>query len=105
MNPKKIGRFLNLLNEEEDGRQMSALSMYNYVLTVEAMYLQMMFIYNINNDDMENAVAQLENFAAHCKEHTKIMASILKLDEQIPELKQKSYVYKNISSFGSMRRS
>ena len=102
MNPRKIGRFLNLLNEEEDGGQMSALSMYNYVLTVEAMYLQMMFIYNINNEDMESAMAQLENFATHCQELTKIMASILKLDEQLPEFQHKSCVYTNISSFGKL---
>jgi len=102
MNPRKIGRFLNLLNEEEDGGQVSALSMYHYVLTVEAMYLQMMFIYNINNDDMESAMVHLETFATHCQELTTIMTSILQLDEQIPELRYGKYIYRNISSFGKL---
>ena len=102
MNPRKIGRFLNMLKDEGEDGKMSALSMYHYVLTVEAMYLQMMFVYYINREDMESVVEQLENFTAHNKDLTSTMSSILKLDEQIPEFKHKSCVYKELSVFGQL---
>ena len=52
MNPQKIGQFLDMLsNEYED--VMPAVEMFHYVLTIEAMYLQMMTTYFIQSEDMD----------------------------------------------------
>jgi len=81
LNPTKIGRFLNMLKEEGEDGPMKALDMYNYVLAVEAKYLQMMCVFHINNNDMESLGAQYELFGSHYTQLTKAMVPALKLDE------------------------
>ena len=81
LNPTKIGRFLNMLKEEGEDGPMKALDMYNYVLVVEAKYLQMMCVCHINNNDMESLGAQYELFGSHYTQLTKAMVPALKLDE------------------------
>ena len=85
MNPQKIGRFLALLSEEAGG-DMSAVGMFHYIMTVEAMYLQMMSVYHIHNEDMDSFVQQLEMFTDHAQKLIKIMSGILKLDQEAVEL-------------------
>jgi len=102
MNPQKIGRFLKLLVEEDENGEFAALSMYHYVMTVEAMYLQMMCVYHINNEDLDELVDQLELFTTHCKELTSIMSSILKLDEPVESFSHEGEEYSQLSKFGQV---
>ena len=84
MEPRRIIRFLNLLKDEgEDGPQ-KAMSMYNYVVTVEAKYLQLMSSCHIHAAHVESLADQFETFTAHHKELTVAMRPILKLDEMVP---------------------
>ena len=53
LNPRKIARFFKML--AEDGRDGAgrAMAMYNYVVTVEAKYLQMMCVNHTHKQDIE----------------------------------------------------
>jgi len=83
LNPMKITRFLNMLKDEGEEGPEKALAMYNYVMTVEAKYLQMMCVCHINNEDMESLAAQYELFSSHYEKLTKAMVTVLKLDELV----------------------
>jgi len=101
MNPQKIGRFLKMLSEESEG-DVSAVGMFHYVMTVEAMYLQMMAVYHINSEDMDGFVEQLEMYTDHAEKLIKIMSSILNLDTLEEEFEHNGFTYKNISGFGKV---
>ena len=101
MNPQKIGRFLKMLSEESEGN-VSAVGMFHYVMTVEAMYLQMMAVYHINSEDMDGFVEQLEMYTDHAEKLIKIMSSILNLDTLEEEFEHNGFTYKNISGFGKV---
>ena len=84
MEPRKIISFLNLLKVEGNDGSQKALAMYNYVVTVEAKYLQLMSSCHVYTADVESLADQFENFTAHHKELTVAMPPILKLDQKIP---------------------
>ena len=92
MNPQKIGRFLAMLSEEAGG-DMSAVGMFHYIMTVEAMYLQMMSVYHLHNEDMDGFVEQLEMFTDHAQKLIKVMSGILKLDEESEEYEKDGSIY------------
>ena len=98
MNPQKIGRFLAMLSEEEGG-DMSAVGMFHYIITVEAMYLQMMSVYHIHNEDMDGFVEQLEMFTDHAQKLIKIMTGILKLDQEVEEFENDGCIYYGATGF------
>ena len=98
MNPQKIGRFLAMLSEEEGG-DMSAVAMFHYIMTVEAMYLQMMSVYHIHNEDMDGFVEQLEMFTDHAQKLIKIMTGILKLDQEVEEFENDGCIYYGATGF------
>ena len=98
MNPQKIGRFLALLSEEAGG-DMSAVGMFHYIMTVEAMYLQMMSVYHIHNEDMDGFVQQLEMFTEHAQKLIKIMSGILKLDQESEEFENDGSIYYGATGF------
>ena len=76
LNPRKIIRFLHMLAESEEGGAEKAEAMYNYVLTVEAKYLQMMCICHIHKQDTKGLAAQYELFTAHYHQLTDAMGPI-----------------------------
>ena len=84
---------------EEDGSDMSAVGMFHYVMTVEALYLQMMSVYHLHNEDMDGFVEQLEMFTDHAQKLIKIMSSILRLDEETEKFECGDYTYYGITGF------
>ena len=102
MNPQKIGRFLSLLSEEAGG-DMSAVGMFHYIMTVEAMYLQMMSVYHIHNEDMDGFVQQLEMFTDHAQKLIKIMSSILNLDQESEQFENNGSIYYGATGFCQVR--
>ena len=55
MNPRKIARFFKMLAEDGKDGAGRAMAMYNYVVTVEAKYLQMMCVNHTHKQDIEAA--------------------------------------------------
>lgn len=103
MNPDKIGRFLTLLMEEsESGDGSEAVEMFHYVMMVEAMYLQMMTIYHVHNEDMDALVQQLETFADHAQKLTETMSALLLLDSDNDNFELEPFTYKHINGFGKV---
>ena len=99
LNPRKIGRFLNLLKDEgtgDEGHQ-KALAMFNYIVTVEAKYLQMMCVCHINNEDYESLTGQYDLFTDHFQQLSKVMYPILELDQLVTK-----DGLKNVTAFQKM---
>ena len=78
---------------------MSAVGMFHYVMAVEAMYLQMMSVQHLHNEDMDGFVEQLEMFTDHAQKLIKIMSAILKLDEEAQEFGYEDSTYYGITGF------
>ena len=78
---------------------MSAVGMFHYVMTVEALYLQMMSVYHLHNEDMDGFVEQLEMFTDHGQKLIKMMSAILKLDEEAQEFEHADSTYYGITGF------
>jgi len=68
-------------------------------MTVEALYLQMMSVYHLHNEDMDGFVEQLEMFTDHAQKLIKIMSSILRLDEETEMFECGDYTYYGITGF------
>ena len=102
MNPQKIGQFLDMLsNEYED--VMPAVEMFHYVLTIEAMYLQMMTAYFIQSEDMDGYIKQSKKFNDHINALIKKMTEILKLEMETETLNFGESIYYNISGFSQVK--
>ena len=96
MNPRKIARFFKMLAENEEEGSNSAMAMYNYVVTVEAKYLQMMSVYHIHKQDIDALASQYELFISHYHQLTEAMGLILKLEEVI-DLEHGDFVYHGLT--------
>ena len=96
MNPRKIARFFKML--AEDGRDGAgrAMAMYNYVVTVEAKYLQMMCVNHTHKQDIEALSSQYELFISHHHQLTEAMSAILKLEE-VSDLDHGDFVYHGVT--------
>ena len=61
--------------------------MYNYVMTVEAKYLQMMCIYHIHRQDIEALASQYELFISHYQQLTDAVKKLEELKREIEKKK------------------
>ena len=84
LNPWKIIRFLKMLGERGEGAPEKVKAMFNYVLTVEAKYLQMMCIFHIHKQDIESLTSQYELFTSHYNQLTDAMGPTL--EEQVTDI-------------------
>ena len=79
MNPRKIIRFLDILKKEGADGPKKAQAMFNYVVTVEAKYLQMMTFCHMSSKDYDGLAEQYEIFTSHCEQ----LAAAMVLDGKI----------------------
>jgi len=96
MNPRKIARFFKMLADNEEDGSDRAMAMYNYVVTVEAKYLQMMCVNHIHRQDIEALSSQYELFISHYHQLTEAMSLVLNLAE-VSDLEQGDYVYHGLT--------
>ena len=101
MKPSKIGRFLQLLAGEADG-QAAAVGMFHYVMMVEAMYLQMMTVYHLHNEDMPGMMEQLETFTDHAQSLMRTMSAELGLERVARQWRHGSVTYREITGLAQM---
>ena len=95
LKPGKIIRFLQMLAEKgEDGPE-RARDMYDYVVTVEAKFLQMMCVYHIHKGDPKSLGPQYELFLSHFRQLSQAMCSIMKLDTVVDNFETEGYEMTN----------
>ena len=68
LNPKKIVRFFNLLSQKGEEGPERARAMYDYVVSVEAKFLQMMCVFHIYKGDLKSLGPQYELFVDHSRQ-------------------------------------
>ena len=96
MNPRKIARFFKMLAEDGKDGAGRAMAMYNYVVTVEAKYLQMMCVNHTHKQDLDALSSQYELFISHYHQLTEAMSAILKLEE-VSDLDHGDFVYHGVT--------
>ena len=76
--------------------------MFHYVMMVEAMYLQMMTVYHLHNEDMPGMMEQLETFTDHAQSLLKIMSGELEVERVVKLWRHEAVTYREISGLAQL---
>ena len=103
LNPLKIIRFFKMLAEKGDEGPQNARAMFDYVVTVEAKFLQMMCVFHIHKGDFKSLGPQYELFVNHFQQLRYAMCPILKLDATVQgPVKLKHWKFLGMTTFQKM---
>ena len=90
-----------MLASEDDG-ETASLGMFHYVMMVEAMYLQMMTVYHLHNEDMTGMMEQLETFSDHAQSLMTTMSGVLEVERVVRQWRHGSVSYREITGLAQM---
>ena len=103
LNPRKIIRFFKMLAEKGDKVPQNARAMFDYVVTVEAKFLQMMCVFHIHKGDLKSLGPQYELLVDHFQQLSHAMCPILKLDATVQgPVKLRHWEFLGMTTFQKM---
>lgn len=95
LNPSKVEEYLQLVEKTQG--MMACIHLHDYVLTVEAKYLQMFLIFHIYTDNIEGVVDQFDLFNRHHQQLTSRLRKVVGVDQVVREHRHGQHLYRNVS--------
>ena len=96
LNPSKVEEYLTII-EQQRGK-VACMDMLDYVLTVEAKFLQMFVLFHIYCNNMDGVISQFNLFNMHFMELSRRFQKVLRIEDTKSEYKYGSHTYKHVTA-------
>ena len=96
LNPAKVEEYLSIVFKQRG--IVACVDMFDYVITVEAKFLQMFVLFHIYCNNMEGVINQFNLFNRHFMDISRRFTKLVSTEDKITEYKYNTHTYKEVTA-------
>ena len=96
LNPPKVEEYLLIILRQRG--IVACVEMFDYVITVEAKFLQMFVLFHIYCDNMDGVINQFNLFNRHFMDISRRFTKLISIEDMTAEYKHNSHTYKKVTA-------